>query len=193
MRDSHFFTRDHALAAEVIYTGRHRDVTPVVERLGDRFGQVATRQYYPRPYAGSTSGPGWDFVETVTLVITAAGGAEFTRRIIGSLADDVYRALRRSLLRFGRRRLEWRRIKRAVIIRVGSHRFAFDQSISDRQFRHQLKAAQALVERGPVHLLEPEDPDDEWTPWLWDDSERKWRTSAVRLAQAVGEEPRRVG
>lgn len=191
MADPYLLKRIHGVTAQVeLWDTDHRRAVPLVEELGKRFGDVRTKQVFPHPYSGSTTGPDWDFVLTATLWITAVGGAEFLRRIIGSLADDTYKGLRRKLLTIGRRRLESRRIQHAVVIRIGSHRFAFDQSISDAQFQRQLRAAQALVERSPAELLEPEDPRDEWKPWLWDESERRWRTSAVRMAEAVGEEPR---
>jgi hypothetical protein len=191
MSDRNLLTRDHALAVEVLLgTASDRVVVPITNELRKHFGEVRTRQLYPQPYTGSTTGPDWDFLTTVVVTITAVTSLESLRRVVGLIAEDAYEGVRRKLLRAGRGWFERRRIRRAVIIRVGSHRFAFDQSISDEDFQRQLRAAQAIVERSPDELLQPDDPDDEWTPWLWDEESGKWRTSRVRLAQSVGDEPR---
>ncbi len=186
--DPHLWTRDHNLSAELVYSVEHRAIPPVLDELGKHFGEVRTRTVYPTPHSGSTTTPDWDFIATLVITFTAAGGVEFARHLLGQLAGDAYSGLRRAVMRSWRRRWALRRVKRGVIIRIGSHRFVFDQTISDHEFKRRLRSAQKIVDRSPTAMLEPDDPEDEWRPWLW--HKGKWRTAGVRLAQAVGEEPR---
>ena len=186
--DRYLWTRDHSITAEVIFHVENRAIPPAMDELGKHFGDVRTRRLYPAPETGSTTAPDWNFVASVILTLTAAGGVEFLRRIIGHLADDAYEGLRRELLRTRRRQWTLRRVKRRVVLRIGHHHFVFDQSITDAEFRRQLSAAQALVDRSPDWLLQTDDLNDEWRPWLWVNG--RWRTAGVRVAQAVGEELR---
>lgn len=186
--DPYLLTRNHDVSVEVGYWSDLRTVTPMIEHLGRHFGDVRTRTTYPVPYSGGTTSIDWNFVTAAVLTFTAAGGVDFVRQILGELAKDTYRDLRREILRAWKRRWTHRRIKRGVVIQIGSHRFVFDQKISEAEFQRQLRAAQVIMDRSPEPLLLPDDPDDESRPWLW--HKGRWRTTGVRLSQAVGEEPR---
>jgi hypothetical protein len=154
--DPYLFTRNHDVSVEVGYWSDLRTVTPIVKQLGRHFGEVRTRTNYPAPYSGGTTSIDWDFVSAAVLTFTVAGGVEFMRQILGELAKDTYRGLRREMLRAWKRSWTLRRIKRGVVIRIGNHRFVFDQKISEAEFQRQLRAAQVIVDRSPDTFLLPE-------------------------------------
>lgn len=187
--DRYLRDRNHDVAVEVMSWAEFGRVAPLMDELGKHFGDIRTRRIFPRPMTGATTTPDWDFVASVIITVTALGGIEYVRNFIGLLAQDNYRALRAKLLKHRARRRTLRRVKRGVVIRIGQHRFVFDQSIKDAEFRRQLEAAQRVMDASLTAFLKEDDPNDDWIPWLWDKSRERWRTSGVRLASAVGEEP----
>lgn len=187
-KDPNFWTRNHNVEVEVMSWGSFQDVVPVADELTAHFGDVRSRVVFPRPETGATSGPDWEFIIQLAVTVTAVGGAEFARKVIGSIADDAYSSLRGRLLAYRTRSSDMATLKNGLVIWIGTHGFAFDQSIDDAEFRRQLRAAQLLVDHSPVELL-ARSSDVDWQPWLWDAKRQQWRTSSARLARAVGEEP----
>jgi len=144
------------------------DLAPVLDAFtDDQYMNVRVdRMNSQPPMAGAL-----DMVLGIAILYAGIGGVEFVRKFAGMLAEDTYRAIRDRLRRL-RDTADQRAPERVwtLTIRIGSHPFHFKGSMTDEQFKHRLRAAQAILDRSPDRLIEGHDTPHEMEPgWYWHD------------------------